>query len=271
MKSNKFFATALLAIVLGSSTFVSCQKEQDATVANQKTEVRAFAENLYALGRNGNATPEQTAQYQKAMKNLTFEQSEAFLQVVYEKGLAAAKNNDATLQEVERFHAIKKELNKQAMTMFKKSYMTLESAQLDEVEKAVYTQLGFYDASKGAPNGKVAVPVEWSCAFATFPAGAPYTTNLNDARVSTNWMWVDNDTDWWTPCDCQFAFATTDPRYDRSGSRDGAAQAILQQRSPGRRIVTSGVSAGTYLVVGTSQLTAYSTCNDFGVHLRLVD
>ncbi len=271
MKSNKFFATALLAVVLGSSTFVSCQKEQGAAVANQKTEVRVFAENLYALSRTANATPEQTAQYQKGMKNLTFEQSEAFLQVVYEKGLAAAKNNDATLQEVERFHAIKKELNKQAMSMFKKSYMILAPAQLDQVEKAVYTQLGLNAAPNGAPNGKVAVPVQWSCAFATFPAGAPYTTNLTDARVSTNWLWVDNDTDWYTPCDCQFAFATTDPRYDRSGSRDAAAQSILQQRSPGRRIVTSGPSIGTYLVVGTSQLTAYSTCNDFGVHLRLVD
>lgn len=269
MNSNKFFATALLAIVLGSSTFVSCQKEQDATVANQKTEVRAFAENLYALSRTANATPEQTAQYQKAMKSLTFEQSEAFLQVVYEKGLATAGNDDKTMQEVERFHAIKKELNKQAMTMFKKSYMTLETAQLTEVEKIVYKQLN----ATNAPNGKVAVPVEGSCDFVTFNvAGATYTTNLTDAKPSTNWMWVDNDTDWWTPCDCQFAFATTQTRYDRMGAVTPAARTILQNRGTlARRLITSGTSAGIYLVTGTSDLNAYSTCGDFGAEIRLVD
>ncbi len=267
MKSNKFFATALLALVLGSATFVSCQKEQEAVVDNQKTDVRAFAENLYTLGRTENATPAQMAEYQNAMKNLTFEQSEAFLQVVYEKGLASARNNDETLQEVERFHTIKKELNKQAMSMFQKSFLVLEPAQLSQVEKAVYAQLS---ASK-APNGKVAVPWQWSCAFATFPSGAPYTTNLTDAKVSTNWMWVDNDNNPATLCDCQFAFATTDPRYDRSGSTFPAAQTILINRTPGRRIVTSGVSAGTYLIVGTSQLGAYNTCGDFGAQIRLVD
>lgn len=267
MKSNKFFATALLALVLGSSTFVSCQKEQEAVVSNQPTDVRAFAEDLYALGRQENATPEQAARYKKAMKNLTFEQSEAFLQVVYEKGLANARNNDATLQEVERFHAIKKELNKQALSMFQKSFLVLESAQLAEVEKAVYKQLGIYND----PNGKVAVPVQTSCNFADFPFGAPYTTNLTDARVSTNWAWVDNDTNIFTACDCQFAFATTEARYDRSGSTFPAAQTILQNRTPGRRIVTSGVSAGTYLIVGTSQLGAYNSCGDFGAQIRLVD
>lgn len=269
MKSNKFFATALLALVIGSSTFVSCQKEQEAVVANQKTDVRAFAEDLYASGRKENSTPEQTARYQQAMKNMTFEQSESFLQVVYEKGLAAAKNDDATIQEVERFHALKKEFNKQAMTMFKKSYMVLESAQLDEVKKAVYTQLGMYN---NVPNGKVAVPIQTSCAFATFPLGAPYTTNLTDAKVSTNWMWVDNDSNVFTPCDCQFAFATTLSRYDRVGAVTSAAQTILSNRgSLGRRIVTSGVSAGTYLIMGTSDLNAYATCGDFGAQIRLVD
>jgi hypothetical protein len=268
MKFTKFFAQALLALVLGSFTLVSCQQEQEAVVANQPTDARAFAENLYALSRTENASPEQVARYQKGMKNLTFEQSEAFLQVVYEKGLASAKNDDATLQEVERFHALKKELNKEAMSQFGKSFLVLESAQAEAVEKAVYTQLGMYNS---APNGKVAVPVQTSCNFAEFPFGAPYTTNLNDARVSTGTAWVDNDRNVFTFCDCQFAYATTATRYDRSGSTNTGVQTILQNRSPGRRIITSGATAGTYLIVGTRDLNAYATCADFGALLRLVD
>jgi hypothetical protein len=136
------------------------------------------------------------------------------------------------------------------------------------VEKAVYTQLGLYN---NTPNGKVAVPIQNSCNFAEFPFGAPYTTNLTDAKVSTGTAWVDNDRNFLTFCDCQFAFATTATRYDRSGSTDPGVQTILQNRTPGRRIVTSGVSTGTYLIVGTSQLGDYPTCADFGVRLRLVD
>lgn len=275
MKTFKSFTAAVLLFVVSSVGFLSCQK-QDLTPAQDKSvdqtsEVRARMTALLNQGRKLSTTPQEFAKYTEAMDNLTFDETQVFLQVLYEKGIADArmKNDENLIGEVERLHAFKLAMNAASMKQYNKPYFHLETAQLESIIKQTYEQ----SKGKTAGNGRTAVVIPpASCAFAggSIVSSASYTTTPVLPLLFTNWLWVDNDTNFFTPCDCQFAYPTTDLGYNRvSGTSDNARAELIRRGALLRRRITSGVSTGMYLINGTSGLNAFSSCPDFGNQIRL--
>jgi hypothetical protein len=275
MKTFNSLTGAVLLFVLSSVGFLACQK-QDLTPAQEKSvdqtsEVRVRMTALLNQGRKLNATSQEVAQYAQAMDNLTFDETQVFLQVLYERGIADArlKNDAGLIAEIERLHAFKLAMNAASMKEYGKPYFGLENDALQSIITQTYEQT----KGKTVTNGRTAVVIPpLSCAFAggSIISGATYTTTPVSPLLFTNWLWVDNDTDAFTPCDCQFAYPTIDLAYNKVSGTSVDARAELSRRGTLlRRRITSGVSAGTYLVNGTSGLNAFSSCPDFGNHIRL--
>ena len=275
MKTFNSLTGAVLLFVLSSVGFLACQK-QDLTPAQEKSvdqtsEVRVRMTALLNQGRKLNATSQEVAQYAQAMDNLTFDETQVFLQVLYERGIADArlKNDAGLIAEIERLHAFKLAMNAASMKEYGKPYFGLENDALQSIITQTYEQT----KGKTVTNGRTAVVIPpLSCAFAggSIISGATYTTTPVSPLLFTNWLWVDNDTDAFTPCDCQFAYPTIDLAYNKVSGTSVDARAELSRRGTLlRRRITSGVSAGTYLVNGTSGLNAFSSCPDFGNQIRL--
>lgn len=275
MKTLKSLIVVALFCVLSSIVFQACQK-QDVKPAQEKavdqtTDVTARMTALLNQGRKLNATPQEVVKHMEAMDKLTFDETQIFLRVLYERGIADArlKNDVNLIEEVERLHAFKLAMNAESMNQYGKSFFHLETAQLQSIINQTNKQLN----GKTVNNGRTAVVIPpLSCAFAggSIISGASYTTTPVSPLLFTNWMWVDNDTDAFTPCDCQFAYPTIDLAYNKvSGTTTEARAELIRRGTLLRRRITSGVSAGTYLVNGTSGLNAFSSCPDFGNQIRL--
>ncbi len=272
MKKSKSIAVAFAVAALCTLGFTACNKQEAAPKPDKFAEItdaKARMTALIDLGRKENATEEEFAIYASAIKNLTFKESEVYLQLVYEKGLAeaTAKKDVSLIEDIERINAYKVELNNQSMLKFSKPYISLAGDQLESLEKDMGKQL----AGGRSGRTKVVIPA-LSCAFAQGSSGsATFTATAVAPILYTNWQWADNDQDIFTPCDCQFAYPTTDIRYTRTfaGTGEPAARTALQARPIIRRRILSGVSTGTYLLTGTSTLNAFSSCPDFGNRIRL--
>lgn len=275
MKTFKSLTGAVLLFVLSSVGFLACQK-QDLTPAQEKSvdqtsDVRVRMTALLNQGRKLNATSQEVAQYAQAMDNLTFDETQVFMQVLYERGIADArlKNDEGLIQEIERLHAFKLAMNAASMKEYGKPYFGLDNDALQSIITKTYEQ----SKGKTVTNGRTAVVIPpLSCAFAggSIVSGATYTTTPVSPLLFTNWLWVDNDTNAFTPCDCQFAYPTIDLAYNKVSGTSVDARAELSRRGTLlRRRITSGVSTGTYLINGTSGLNAFSSCPDFGNQIRL--
>jgi hypothetical protein len=275
MKTFKSLIVAVLIFALSSIAFLACQK-QDMVPAQEKSvdqalDARARMAALLELGRKQSSTPQQLAQYVETMNSLSFDESQLFLQVLYEKGIAdaKAKKDVELIAEIERLHTFKLAMNTESMDRYGKPFFGLNDTELQAVIEQTYSRL------KGnmAGNGRTAAVIPaLSCAFAggSIVSSASYTTVSRSPLLFTNWQWADNDRNVLTPCDCQFAYPTTDLAYNKVSGTSDAARAELQRRgSLIRRRITSGVSTGTYLLNGTSGLNAFSSCADFGNQIRL--
>ncbi|MEM8967261.1 MAG: hypothetical protein AAGE93_12645 [Bacteroidota bacterium] len=261
MKTSKLFYSSLLIIALIVS-LVSCQEEELSTT-DQNTDARPAQEAhevalaLVDLG-DAPATDEGAKAYQEGFDNLTFEELNAFYKVLYERALTdALTENDLSQQAaIEKWYAQRLEENRLAMSLFDVPTNRLNEEQLNKLSSQKKENIvDGKNAIINAPN---------DCPFVRFDLRSQSTNRSGTFFIrSTNNMFVQNDLP--EPgedpdCDCQIAFPTIDRNFSFVFGTTNRMRNLLDRndfRGFGgtvlRRIVPSGASAGTYILIGVGR------------------
>ncbi|WKN40576.1 hypothetical protein [Tunicatimonas pelagia] len=260
MKTKLFYSSLLIIALIVS--LVSCQEEEVSTTdqdtdAQPVQEAHEVALALVELG-DAPATDEGAKAYQEGFDNLNFEELNAFYKVLYERSLAGAlAENDLSEQAtIERWYTRRLEENQQAMDLFELSANHLNEKQWDDL---------ISKQKKDATNGKNAtIDAPDDCPFVRFDLNARSTNRSGTFFIrSTNNMFVQNDRP--APgeepdCDCQIAFPTVDRNYQFVHGTSNRMKNLLDRTdfrgfggSVLRRIVPSGPSRGTYILIGAGR------------------